>query len=163
QNFLGAYAVATRGAFFADVTVRRDWYDAKPVHPLIEQNTDFSGRGNGVVATIGYNFRLDNGYFLASHWRLHSTQANLGTLTLPTPLETAMTSAHTPLLAATVRGSKTFNLPTLRCAPPFIPASVVHEFENQLVEQFFEPGGNGVIPITNSQVGTFGQYGAGIA
>ena len=163
QNFLGAYAVATRGAFFADVTVRRDWYDAKPVDPLIQQNADFSGRGYGVVATMGYNFRLNNGYFIEPQVGLHLTRANFDTVNLPANQQMAINSVDSTLFRASVRAGKTFNVADRLVAQPFITASVLHEFENQLGEQFFEPVGNVVIPITTSQVGTFWQYGAGIA
>jgi len=163
QNFLGAYAVATRGAFFADVTVRRDWYDAKPADPLIQQNADFSGRGYGVVATMGYNFRLNNGYFIEPQVGLHLTRANFDTVNLPANQQMAINSVDSTLFRASVRAGKTFNVADRLVAQPFITASVLHEFENQLGEQFFEPVGNVVIPITTSQVGTFWQYGAGIA
>ena len=163
QNFLGGYAVATRGAFFADVTVRRDWYDAKPVDPLIQQNADFSGRGYGVVATMGYNFRLNNGYFIEPQVGLHLTRANFDTVNLPAAQQMAIDSVNSTLFRASVRVGKTFNVADRLVAQPFIIASVLHEFENQLGEQYFEPVGNVVIPITTSQVGTFWQYGAGIA
>jgi outer membrane autotransporter protein len=163
QNFLGAYAVATRGAFFADVFVRRDWYDAKPVLPMIEQNTDFSGRGYGVVATMGYNFRLNNGYFIEPQVGLHLTRANFDTVNLPADQQMAINSVDSTLFRASVRVGKTFNVADRLVAQPFISASVLHEFENQLGAQFFEPVGNVLIPITTSQVGTFGQYGVGIA
>src|SRR5215469_9865705 len=104
QNFLGGYAVATRGAFFADVTVRRDWYDAKPVLPMIEQNTDFSGRGYGVVATLGYNFRLNNGYFngyfIEPQVGLHLTRANFDTVNLPADQQMGINSVNSTLFRA---------------------------------------------------------------
>ena len=163
QNFLGAYAVATRGAFFADVFVRHDWYNAKPALPLIEQNTDFSGRGYGVVATTGYNFGLNNGYFIEPQLGLNLTRANFDTVNLPANQQMAIDSVNSTLFRASVRVGKTFNVADRLVAQPFIIGSILHEFEKQLVEQFFEPVGNVVIPIATSQVGTFGQYGVGIA
>ena len=75
----------------------------------------------------------------------------------------AIDSVNSTLFRASVRVGKTFNVADRLVAQPFIIGSVLHEFEKQLVEQFFEPVGNVVIPIATSQVGTFGQYGVGIA
>jgi len=112
---------------------------------------------------MGYNFRLNNGYFIEPQVGLHLTRANFDTVNLPAAQQMAINSVDSTLFRASVRVGKTFNVADRLVAQPFISASVLHEFENQLVAQFFEPVGNVVIPITTSQVGTFGQYGVGIA
>jgi outer membrane autotransporter protein len=75
----------------------------------------------------------------------------------------AFDSVDSTLFRASVRVGKTFDVADRLVATPFIIGSILHEFENQLVQQFFEPVGNIVIPIATSQVGTFWQYGVGIA
>ncbi len=62
--FLGTYLVATRGSFFSDIMVRREYYNVSLNQPALNlHNQNFGARSWSVAAGLGYNFGLADGWF----------------------------------------------------------------------------------------------------
>jgi hypothetical protein len=60
--FIGGYVVATKGGFFSDLTVRREFYNISLNQPAITLNDQQLGaRAWSVGAGAGYNFGLQDG------------------------------------------------------------------------------------------------------
>ena len=63
--YLGIYSVFTKGNFFADAQLRRDFYQNKVTDPASGiSNQQFNGTGYSVTANAGYNIDLGNSWFL---------------------------------------------------------------------------------------------------
>jgi opacity protein-like surface antigen len=63
--YLGIYSVFTKGSFFADAQLRRDFYQNRFTDPASGiSNQQFNGTGYSVTANAGYNIDLGNSWFL---------------------------------------------------------------------------------------------------
>ena len=63
--FLGTYAVATHGRFFADLMIREEFYSASLTAPGVGLfNQQIGARGTSIATSAGYNFALANNWFI---------------------------------------------------------------------------------------------------
>ncbi len=63
--FLGGYVVATYGRFFADLMVRKEFYNGSMTDfSFATYNQRFEGQGLSVSTSAGYNFPLANNWFI---------------------------------------------------------------------------------------------------
>lgn len=63
--YLGIYAVFTKGSFFADAQLRRDFYQNQITDPGSGlSNQRFNGSGYSVTMNAGYNFDLGQSWFI---------------------------------------------------------------------------------------------------
>src|SRR5262245_44729184 len=63
--FIGTYVVATYGGFFADAMVRSEFYNMELQNPGFNfHNQDTHAHGVSVSASAGYQFQLQNSWFI---------------------------------------------------------------------------------------------------
>ncbi len=63
--YLGIYSVFTKGNFFADAQLRRDFYQNNVTDPASGiSNQQFNGTGYSATINVGYNIDLGNSWFL---------------------------------------------------------------------------------------------------
>ena len=63
--FWGAYFVATKGRFFADLMVRQEFYNINLNNPAFAfTNQPIGAHGYSISASTGYNFDLGQGWFI---------------------------------------------------------------------------------------------------
>jgi opacity protein-like surface antigen len=190
--FVGTYAVATHGRFFADALLKQDFYNislnnaaagffAQPV----------SGRGTSFAVNAGYNFALQNNWFIEpsagftyakTSFDSFSAVGNPGAggaqgANISGTLQVNDITTQLGRLSVRVGTSvQTANL----ALTPFFTASVFHEFGGNVTSNFATcancsffgpgaPGPGGFSPAsfsaatTTSRVGTYGQYSLGVA
>ena len=180
--FLGAYAVATRGRFFADIMVREEFYDISANSPFVGLfNQNSGGRGTSVLASTGYNFALGNNWFIEPSAGFIWSRTNIDSVNISGGLAGIVTSLNTSPIDSEIgrlslRAGTTFSSGNL-IWQPFASASVFHEFSGDVVTSISSlPGGTfacaapgACIPAavtgqnSTSRVGTYGQYSLGLA
>jgi opacity protein-like surface antigen len=178
--FFGAYLVATYGRFFADVMVRKEYYNVTLDNPSLNLNAATVGaHGVSVSTSAGYNFALQNNWFIEpsagfvwSNTKVDAFNSNppdgfggtLGGITTTNDVDSKIGRLS-------VRVGTTYATPNV-VYQPFATASVFHEFAGDIVSRFaFCPtcAGVGGVPAnfmqtsTTSRVGTYGQYSLGLA
>ena len=181
--FVGGYAAATWGNFFADMLVREDFYQIDTTAATVGlSNAGLRGNAINVMGEAGYRFDIGGGYFVEPSVGLIWSHLNLGSLSTPTVPNTVIstTPGGTP-----VGGTFTFNpidsligragvrVGTSVTAgniglQPFVAASVWDEFAGDTTSSFVcncqilgaLPTG---VNISSTRVGTFGQFGLGTA
>jgi opacity protein-like surface antigen len=184
--FVGGYAVATYGRFFADVMVREEFYNATLNSAAVGLfGQQLGGRGTSVSASAGYNFALPNDWFVEPSGGFIWSRTNIdpfivsGGVVSQGIISTFSTSAiDSDIGRLTLRGGRTITSGNM-IWQPFASASVFHEFAGNVnvsltslnaVANVPVPG-VGVVPTpvqltaTNSttRVGTYGQYSLGLA
>lgn len=181
--FLGAYLVATKGRFFADVMVREEFYNGSLLNPGFNfYNQPVGAHGYSVSASAGYNFDLGNSWFIepSAGFIYSNTSVDSFTFGGPQQLPISGTISTNDVVSeigrASLRVGKVIETPTVTWQP-FASASVFHEFAGDVVSNFVTcnlcafvvtPG-----PVFNpatftqqtstSRVGTYGQYSLGVA
>jgi opacity protein-like surface antigen len=186
--FLGVYLTATYGRFFADLMVRRDFYDSSISNPSFSiPSTPVGAHGISVSTNAGYSFALANNWFIEPSagfiWSSTKvdpfTQAgSVGANVIPaTAISTSdITSeiGRLSLRVGTTIGSENITW------QPFGTISVFHEFAGAASSSAQENGGAiGFFPCsgppptcvasfsttqsTTSRIGTYGQYSLGLA
>ena len=176
--FFGAYLVATRGRFFADLMVRQEYYNISLSNLGLNYfNQPVGARGYSISASTGYNFDLGNGWFLEpSAGFIYSNTSvdsfvNPGTVALPIPGTISTNNVISEIGRASLRVGKTIETPNV-IWQPFASASVFHEFAGSVVSNYVNAA-NGAFVGPNpasftqqtitSRVGTYGQYSVGVA
>src|SRR6202022_1384601 len=62
---VGVYGVAPHGRFFADLMVREEFYSADLTNPTVGLfGQQIGARGTSVSTSAGYNFALQNNWFI---------------------------------------------------------------------------------------------------
>ena len=188
--FVGTYAVATYGRFFADALLKQDFYNIA----LNNAGAGFfsqpiSGRGTSFAINAGYNFALANNWFIEpsagftysktsfdSFSAVGNPGVGQGANISGTVKVDDITTQLGRLSLRVGTAVQTGNL----ALTPFFTASVFHEFGGNVTSNFatcancsfFGPGvpvPGGFSPAsfsaatTTSRVGTYGQYSLGIA
>jgi opacity protein-like surface antigen len=184
--FVGLYAAATYGGFFVDGQVRWDFYQNRlndfQNSGIINQRLD--ARGLAFTFNAGYNHQFGNGWFVEPSAGVVVSKVEVD------PLNTAGTLIYTNLLgpgAYTPPGTlqvndikSTLGRLSLRTGTtivtdkviwqPFFTASVYHEFQGNVTTNITSSYGNVGIPgasingvISTNGVGTYGQFGLGVA
>ncbi|QWG25418.1 autotransporter domain-containing protein [Bradyrhizobium sediminis] len=176
--FFGAYVVATKGRFFADLMVRQEFYNINLSNAgLTYFNQPVGARGYSISASTGYNFDAGNGWFVepSAGFIYANTSVdsfvNSGSAALGIPGTIATNNVISEIGRASVRVGKTIETPSV-IWQPFASASVFHEFAGSVVSNYSSlPNGAFIGPdpaaftqqTVTSRVGTYGQYSLGIA
>src|SRR5262249_34942029 len=182
--FIGGYVVATRGGFFSDLTVRRELYKVSLNQPSINlTNQQFGARAWSVSAGAGYNFGLQDGWFVEPSAGVIWSRTQVDPFALGGPAQLLPDNQASGTLAihdiesligrATLRVGRAFTSGDMTWTP-FGSASVFREFAPSVTSTyqtcancFFFGGAQNPIPTTltmnTSRVGTFGQFSAGLA
>ena len=188
--FVGTYAVATHGRFFADALLKQDFYNIA----LSNAGAGFfsqpiSGRGTSFAVNAGYNFAIANNWFIepsAGFTYARTSFDSFSAVGQPGVGQGANISGTvkvdditTQLGRLSLRVGTSVQSGNLALTP-FFTASVFHEFAGNVTSNFatcancsfFGPGvpvPGGFSPATftaattTSRVGTYGQYSLGIA
>lgn len=176
--FFGTYIVATHGRFFADLMVRQEFYNVNLLNPgLLYFNQPVGAHGYSVAASAGYNFALQNNWFI---------EPSAGFIYSKTSVD-SYTNAGTGLLAiggtigtndvTSQIGRASLRVGTVLATPsvvwqPFASASVFHEFAGDITSNYTSFANNAFVgpaainfnqTTTTSRVGTYAQYSLGIA
>lgn len=181
--FFGTYLVATKGRFFADVMVRKEFYNVSLSNPGFTYfNQPVGANGYSISASTGYNFDVGNNWFIEpSAGFIYSKTSvdsftNPGTVLLNIPGTIATDDISSQIGRLSVRVGTTIATPNV-VWQPFGSASVFHEFAGNVVANystlnngaFFIPPVGPPVPATitqqttTSRVGTYGQYSLGVA
>jgi len=185
---IGGYVVATKGGFFSDLTVRRELYNISLNQPAISLNDQqFGARAWSVSAGAGYNFGLQDGWFVEPSAGVIWSRTQVDPLALAGPNSflngtLAIHDIDSLVGRATLRFGRTVTSGDMTWTP-FGSASVFREFAPSVTSTFgtcancafnitnnpFPPPLNAAVPtnlaVTTSttRVGTFGQFSAGLA
>jgi len=164
--FVGVYAAMTSGGFFADALLREDFYSGHVTQPQVGLNNQgVSGRATSLSGTAGYQFRIGassfiepSGALIWANFRVDPIAiAGAGTVPAGTIF---VDTIHSTLGRFGGRIGTTFTSGNL-VLTPFVAANVWHEFAGNANSTFVAPGTG--FSLSTSRVGTFGQYGVGIA
>jgi opacity protein-like surface antigen len=182
--FFGAYVVATKGRFFADLMVREDFFN------ISLNNTAFGffsqpvgAHGYSISGSAGYNVDLGQGWFVEpSGGFIYSKTSvdnfiNPGTPTLAIPGLVQTNDIESELGRLSLRVGRTIETPNV-IWQPFGTVSVFHEFAGNVVSNYTSlPNSAFVFPggaprgepatfaqtTSTSRIGTYGQYSIGVA
>ncbi len=179
--FIGTYAVATKGNFFADGLVRYDNYDLNLNSPslgIFSQRDD--AHGFSVSGSVGYNYQVPNSkVFVEPSAGLIWSRTKVGALDVNTPVVAGAGFSGTAQLndISSTIGRLGVRVGTTAEAgnivyQPFVAVSVWHDFAGNITGSYQScanclfVGGlpasiTGTISTTN--VGTFGQYSVGVS
>jgi outer membrane autotransporter protein len=182
--FVGTYAVATNGGFFADASVRGDYFQTtlnSPSINLYSQSVD--ARGISVTASAGYKWDVPN-----SDWFYEPSVGVIWSRDSVDPLNTASPAFGMEFGGTTriddlqsligrlgLRVGTTITINKL-VLQPFASASVWHDFDGNYSLNYtacahcfgFGSPSNFVpatytVTATTQNVGTFGQYSLGVS
>jgi opacity protein-like surface antigen len=186
--FAGLYAVVTKGGFFADLMLREEFYNITLNDPASNlHNQGLGARGHTVSASAGYQFALQNNWFVEPSagftWsRTKIDPLNVvglpdtGTFADPRPgAELSGTLLFNPVESEigrlSLRVGTSFTNGNL-ALQPFATASVFHEFSGD-IRSTYTTCANCVFvagtPVTStlvtdsSRVGTYAQFSLGLA
>jgi len=189
--FIGAYATATYGGFFADFLIRADAYQMSFDSA---SNNLYGQKGNAhgiaVGGSIGYNYQIPNagGWFIEPSAGLLYSRVKVDDFNLANS-PTGFVPINGSLVGVTLPGTLSFNDITqtigrfgLRVGTsfsygrltlqPFAAASVWHDFAGNATATFTSCPGclvAGPIPAlaqntySGTNIGTYGQYSLGIS
>jgi len=184
--FVGTYAVATKGDFFIDGLVRYDYYDTtlnSPGSNLFGQKAD--AHGISISGSAGYNWKVPNAnWFIEPSAGLIYSRVQADSLNVLSPFGgpnnpnedfsgTARVDTMTSLIGRAGLRVGTSIATDSVIWQPFAAASIWHEFGGSITSSFstcpncfFFGGGpnqSTSASITTSNIGTFGQFSAGVA
>lgn len=179
--FWGAYAVATKDRFFADILVRQEYYNVDFNAPAYGyQNQPIGARGVSVTASAGYNFALANNWFIEpsagfvySNTKVDSFNS-VGSPGIFVSGTSSINDIESKLGRLSVRVGTTVQHNNI-IYQPFATASVFHEFAGDVTASFstfpnsffFNPPVGQPIAFnqttSTTRVGTYGQFSLGVA
>lgn len=179
--FWGAYAVATKDRFFADILVRQEFYNVDFNAPAYGyQNQPIGARGVSVTASAGYNFALANNWFIEpsagfvySNTKVDSFNS-VGSPGILVSGTNSVNDIESKLGRLSLRVGTTVQHNNI-IFQPFATASVFREFAGNVTANFstfpnslfFQPpvGPPATFNQTTStsRVGTYGQVSVGVA
>jgi opacity protein-like surface antigen len=178
--FFGAYLVATNGRFFADLMVRRDYYNINLNNAAFSFfNQPVGARGFSISGSAGYNFDLGNSWFVEPSGGFIYSRTSVDSFVSPGAPSLSIqglvstNDVESQLGRLSVRVGRTIQTPNV-IWQPFFTASVFHEFAGDVVNNYTTlpnamfvgaPGVNTtyIQQTSTSRVGTFGQYSLGVA
>jgi outer membrane autotransporter protein len=173
--FVGSYAVATNGGFFADALFRLNWYETSLNGPTINLNEQkLDAHGVSVAASAGYRYDVPN-----ANWFWEPSLGIVWSRTTIDPLNVASLGTG---LVSVVNGTVQFNTLDsfvgrlgLRFGTtaqygnvvyqPFVALSVWHEFDSNATANYTAIGLAAPSTATNNvpNIGTYGQYSLGVS
>jgi len=177
--FWGAYFVATKGRFFADLMVRQEFYNINLNNPTLAfSNQPVGAHGWSISASTGYNFDLGQGWFIEPSAGFIYSRTSVDSFTAPGVAGANFTGitgvvqtddVSSQIGRASLRVGKAIATPTV-VWQPFASASVFHEFAGDVRSNYTSINGlfaGGPFTFnqgtTTSRVGTYGQYSLGLA
>jgi len=183
--FFGSYMTVSKGRFFADLMVRRDYFNLNLDNTgLGFYNQPIGAQGISVSTSAGYNFDAGNGWFIEpSAGFVYSVTSvdrfiNPGVLDLPIQGTIDTDNIESKLGRLSLRVGTTVETPNV-IWQPFVTATVFREFGGDVVSHyaslpnnsFFLPNDPNypIVPspanqtTKTSRVGTYGQYSLGLA
>jgi len=181
--FFGGYLVASKGRFFADLMVRRDYFNLNLNNPgLGFYNQPMGAQGVSISTSAGYNFDAGNGWFIEPSAGFVYSNTSVDRFINPGVSDVSILGVigtdniESELGRLSLRVGTTVETPNV-IWQPFATASVFHEFAGDVVSHYASlpnsswvgpEGGplvqNPVNQITRtSRVGTYGQYSLGLA
>ncbi len=170
--FAGLYGVFTHGAFFSDVTVRRDWHNDNVTNAVaFLNNAPLTGEANAVNASAGYHIDLPMvapGFFVEPSAGFGLTKTSLNALPTnvnETGFAPGLISFQTITSEVGRAGLRVGTSATIRdvlAVQPFATISVWREMAGMAQEQFSQLGTSTVNSLGLTRTGTFYQVGAGI-
>jgi opacity protein-like surface antigen len=185
--FLGAYVVATKGRFFADLMVREEFFNINLGNPgFAFANQPVGAHGFSVSTSAGYNLDAGNGWFIEPSGGFIYSRTAVDAFGAPAvafpgfgfgPATTvAINDIQSELGRLSLRVGKTVETPNV-IWQPFASVSVFHEFAGNATATGFGgsfcvggPCGpfpntpiNQVIQSSSTRIGTYEQYSLGVA
>ncbi len=140
--YLGAYLVVTKGRFFADVLVRREFYNIELSSLAFNYfNQPVGAHGISISASTGYNFDLGHGWFAEpSGGYIYSRTTiddfvNPGTAALAIPGLVSTNDVESSIGRLSLRVGKTIETPNL-ILQPFVSASAFREFGGAVTSSY---------------------------
>lgn len=184
--FVGLYGAATYDRFFADVVVKGDYYQNTMNNPALNIfNQNFNAHGYSIAASAGYNFALQNNWFIEPsvgviHSRVKVDAINLvgapstvpGLTSVSGTLKLDDIESTIGRIGARVGTTVNYNGWVLQ---PFASVSVWHDFASDATANYasccnlvFTQGGNSfpgqlTQGFTGQNIGTYGQYSLGVS
>ena len=176
-SFVGAYGTLAYGDLFADLMVRGNFYQIGSIEaPVLElHNGSFNANGTSVSGNVGYNMRFPGStWFVEPSAGFVYSTVRLGQLTIPgnigqlgglvSPGVVQFDDVNSTLGRLGVRVGTDVTIGNV-AVQPFVTVSVWHEFEGPALSTF-NGSFNGLpttFQVSNSRLGTYGQYSAGAA
>jgi opacity protein-like surface antigen len=179
--FIGAYAVATKGGFFADLNVRGEFYNIELPNPGFNFfNQQYGAKGISLSTSMGYQWALANNWFIEPSVGFIFSRTQIDPFNAvgagaAAGLSGTFSTANidSEMGRASVRVGTSFNTGSL-ILQPFVSASVFHEFAGPTDSGyqtcvncvFLNPQGVAVSVTTQTsttRIGTYGQFSAGLA
>ena len=167
--FLGVYAAATGHGFFADVLLRHDFWQGEVMNSYAGlTNAPMNGHGNAATVEAGYNYRFQNGIQVTPSAGFAYTRATFDALTLFPGMLTSNSvlnvgAVQSDLGRVGVTVADAFATPYFVLVPN-ATASVWHEFAGPIPSLFTvsAPGEFFTQNISDTRIGTFGQFSVGV-
>jgi fibronectin-binding autotransporter adhesin len=168
--FLGLYAAVTGHGFYADALVRHDfWSGSVTSQDAGITNASMNGNGNAATVEAGYRYDLPYGFFVTPSAGFAYTRATFSPLTLlpasPSFTQLAIGAVQSDLGRLGLQVGDVIST-TYWTLIPNVNVSVWHEFAGQIPSVFTVTApGQSVFTdnLDESRVGTFGQFGVGLA
>lgn len=176
--FIGTYLVATRGNFFSDLMIRRDFYNVTLNQPALNlHNQEFGARAWSVSIGAGYNFALQDGWFVEPSAGFIWSRTAVDQIGLAGPPAVAVggtlqiNDIDSKIGRATLRAGRNFTTDGW-AVQPFASASIFHEFAGNVGSNFvsctncaFIGPDAATLTVQNetTRVGTYGQFSLGVA
>ena len=182
--FFGLYAAATKGGFFVDGQIRRDFYQNSVNDPTVSAlfNQKLDARGIAFSGNVGYNQPLQNNWFVEPSAGIVVSKVKVDPLNVqgtgiaifPTPGtfpgQLRISDINSTLARLSIRGGTTIASGNM-IWQPFATLSVYHEFQGAITSAFdgalvTQAVGLPGLPsglVSTSNIGTYGQIGVGIS
>ncbi|CAL79567.1 hypothetical protein with a putative signal peptide; putative pertactin (N-terminal) and outer-membrane immunogenic protein (C-terminal) [Bradyrhizobium sp. ORS 278] len=180
--FFGAYVVATKGRFFADLMIRQEYYNINVNNAgFAFANQPIAAHGYSISASTGYNVDLGNDWFIEPSAGFIYSKTSVDSFTAPGvggPNFTQIAGivrtndVESEMGRLSLRGGRTIATSSV-VWQPFASVSVFHEFAGNVTSNYTSL--NGIFPApggapftynqatTTTRVGTYGQYSVGVA
>jgi hypothetical protein len=164
--FLGLYGVVTNGTFFADFTVRHDFYSLDVTSPVAGLNkTAVGGHSNSASASLGYHTAFGS-FVVEPSIGLSYTQSEFDNIVVNGNSLLQFDQVKSLLGRASLRLADTLKPMDRLVLQPFVVGTVWHEFAGDSTGRYvndFAATTAAVVPVAVDRVGTFGQVGVGIS
>jgi hypothetical protein len=170
--FVGVYGVLTHASgFFSDFLLRWDWYSNSVTNANMGMNGQgFNAHAVSLTTSAGYRIGLANDWFIEPSGGFIWSRANADALAVPgggpfgVPAGTITFDGVDSFLGRVgLRVGTTVSTPSM-IWQPYVVANLWREFAEEATAQF-NPNCGSCFPlnISASRVGTYGQFGLGLA
>jgi len=170
--FFGSYLVVSKGRFFADLMVRRDYFNLNLANAELGiYNQPIGAQAVAMSTAAGYHFDAGNGWFIEPSAGFVYSNTSVDSFINPqdaTRSKFSTDNIESELGRLSLRVGTTVETPNV-IWQPFAAATVFHEFAGDVVTRVPIPNSMRTGPgdpnqiTTTSRVGTYGQYSLGMA